>query len=299
MKIVQSLWSKPGQKKAKEGFAGQNKCGWPDKKYNYFSWALSVLQFRKYYDEVELVTDEAGRDLLVGKLALPYTSVRVELDRLNHYHPDLWAIGKIYAYSIQQEPFIHADGDVYVWERFDEDFMHSPLLCQHREEGVSYERFYQRSFTEMMKNLPFIPEVLHRSVDKNKRIRALNAGILGGVNLEFYREYCERVFNFVDKNVSRLGTINVGVANVIFEQFMFYAIAEEKQTPIRYLKDDPDFMWHTCTDFTGVPAQSTYIHTPGSLKKDRTIGGMLEQRLLLDHPDHYYRILHLLRTNQI
>jgi len=74
--------------------------GWSDKKYNYMSWAFSCLQFKKYYSEVELITDKLGKELLIDKLELPYTSVKVELDQLNSYHSDLWALGKIVKYNL-------------------------------------------------------------------------------------------------------------------------------------------------------------------------------------------------------
>ncbi len=106
MKIIQSFWSKPSYKKKNVKLHDRNNGGWTDKKYNYFSWALSCLQFRKYYDDVELITDEIGYNILIEKLKLPYTKVDVCLDKINHYHEDLWALGKIYAYSIQNTPFI-------------------------------------------------------------------------------------------------------------------------------------------------------------------------------------------------
>ncbi len=79
------------------------------------SWTLSCLNLRKFYENVELVTDEVGYRYLIEKLKLPYSSVRVELDCINTYPSSLWAIGKLYTYGIQNEPFIHVDGDVYIW----------------------------------------------------------------------------------------------------------------------------------------------------------------------------------------
>ena len=147
MKIVQSLWSKPNQGLP---FSEKNKLGWPDRKYNYFSWALSVLQFKQYYDEVELVTDKEGYQLLIDKLGLPYSRVQVLLDDVNDYPPRLWAIGKIYVYNIQEQPFIHADGDVFIWKKFDERFESAPLVAQHWEGGEYFGRFYSKIFMEML-----------------------------------------------------------------------------------------------------------------------------------------------------
>ncbi len=74
MKIVHSYWSKPNliQKKA-----SQNLGGWTHRAFNYMSWALSCLKFKEFYPNIELVTDQKGKELLIDRLGLPYTSVKV------------------------------------------------------------------------------------------------------------------------------------------------------------------------------------------------------------------------------
>lgn len=54
---------------------------------------------------------------MIDDLKLPYTKVHVVLDELNDYHKNLWAIGKIRTYQLQEEPFIHIDGDVLFGNR--------------------------------------------------------------------------------------------------------------------------------------------------------------------------------------
>ena len=91
MKIIQSFWS------------GNNDClkdgyGWLSPIYHYASWILSCNQLHKYYDDVILVTDRVGYDVLIDKLHLPYADVIVCLDELSKYNPNLWALAKIKAY---------------------------------------------------------------------------------------------------------------------------------------------------------------------------------------------------------
>jgi len=300
MKIVQSLWSKPGKKASAMSFADANKCGWPDKKYNYFSWALSCLQFRCFYDEVELVTDKAGYDLLVNKMELPYSSVRVVLDDLNHYHPELWALGKIYAYSIQEKPFIHADGDVFIWEKFSDELETSPLVCQSKEEGMHFNRTYSSVFFSMLKEFEYYPGVLDRSISKNNGIKAINAGILGGCNIDFYKDYATQAFEFVNRNLHCMQNIDVHMSNIIFEQFLYCALVEEKNEKLRYFNPDTNVLLNDFMDYTGVPSRTKYIHTPGAImKQQKNLVDSLEYRLLADYPDMYFHLTHLIRTNQI
>jgi hypothetical protein len=82
MKIVQTLWTKPIFNNDSSDIRHRFNGGWLSWKYYYFAWALSCLRFREYYKEVELVTDNLGKKILVDGIGLPYTSVKVELDCL-------------------------------------------------------------------------------------------------------------------------------------------------------------------------------------------------------------------------
>ena len=71
---------------------------------------------------------------------MPYTDVIVSLDCLNHYNPNLWALAKIKAYQMCKEPFIHVDGDVFIWTRIDECLKNHDLIVQNEETTSDYYR---------------------------------------------------------------------------------------------------------------------------------------------------------------
>ena len=52
------------------------------------------------------------------KFAELSTEFQQTLDELNDYPIELWAIGKLYAYGLQNEPFLHVDNDTFIWSRF-------------------------------------------------------------------------------------------------------------------------------------------------------------------------------------
>jgi hypothetical protein len=86
MKIVQTLWTLPSfAKNSKENLENRLSGGWLHPKYYYFAMAYSCLTLKKFYDKIELVTDKIGADLLINKLKLPYTSVKI-LHRLQDFH---------------------------------------------------------------------------------------------------------------------------------------------------------------------------------------------------------------------
>lgn len=70
MKIIQSFWTGNVSDTSKT-------YGWLSSKYHYLGWILSVNQLKKFYTQVELVTDSYGYDILIEKMNLPYSKVHV------------------------------------------------------------------------------------------------------------------------------------------------------------------------------------------------------------------------------
>ncbi|MCI1683929.1 MAG: hypothetical protein LKI39_15455 [Bacteroides sp.] len=129
-KIVQSYWT--------EAYRSSPNRGWAFRETHYMSWALSCLQLKQFYDEVELVTDSEGAELLINKLHLPYTSCKTTLDKLSGKNPALWTLGKIAAYEEQEKPFIHVDGDIYIWKPFPNRIENAGILAQNVEKNYPY-----------------------------------------------------------------------------------------------------------------------------------------------------------------
>jgi hypothetical protein len=96
LKAVWSFWSKP--------FEAHRRHSWPSVRHHLFAWVLSVETARRHYPETCLVTDAAGARLLVDEIGLPFKHVSTELNTLDQYNPDWWALGKVYAYRMQTEP---------------------------------------------------------------------------------------------------------------------------------------------------------------------------------------------------
>lgn len=293
MKIVQSYWSKPSSKGADLNPNNRNLGGWLEKKHNYMSWTLSCLQLNKFYEEIELVTDEAGYKLLIEQLELPYIKVHVTLDNLNSYHANLWALGKIYTYSKQDEPFIHVDGDVFIWKKFPSEIEEAELCVQNYEID---EPGYKHVYHHVKRHFEYYPKFMDNR--GNDIITSVNAGIMGGHNLSFFKEYASVVFEFIDKNINRMTGLDTGSFNMFYEQFLFLRLAEQKAIDIKFLVDDQRKLLDKHVNFTGVPTTS-YIHTVGAFKKRIETGKLLEHMLKTYYPIHYYRLIGLLREHLV
>lgn len=286
MKIVQSFWSGNQTEFT-------NSYGWFTYKYNWMSWILSCHQLVKYHKEVELYTDQFGYEILIKKLQLPYTKVHVFLDELNHYHKDLWAIAKIKTFQLQKDSFLHVDGDVFVWESLTEKFKDSNLVTQNLEITTNY---YRDGWKIIHSKLSFLPEEMN-NFHNNKSNLACNMGIIGGNNLEFFKEFTQKSIEFVDKNIYDFDGLKLDVLNfnVFFEQVLFYELASEKKEKIDFLFTEipNDNNYRGFGDFDKVP-NKTYLHLLGVYKRNPTVCKAMEVYVMKYYPESYSKLSRLI-----
>jgi hypothetical protein len=58
MKVVQTFWT--GNVTESQKRSVDIRAGWPTAEFHWMSWALSCLQARSLFGQVELVTDDLG-----------------------------------------------------------------------------------------------------------------------------------------------------------------------------------------------------------------------------------------------
>lgn len=284
MKIIQSFWS--GNQ---TDFT--NNYGWYNYKYHWLSWILSCNQLVKHHKEVELFTDRFGYDILITKLQLPYTKVHVILDDLNGYHKDLWAMAKIKTFQIQDEPFIHVDGDVFVWESLTDKFKNTTLVTQNLEITTDY---YGNMWNDILPNLNFIPSEMANYSSKRSSF-ACNMGIIGGNDIKFFKEYTKISTAFVDNNINSWSNINGFNFNIFFEQVLFYEFAKIKNLKVDFLFEEisEDNNYKGFGDFHKVP-NKTYLHLLGIFKRNASICKSMEVYIMKYFSESYSKITKLI-----
>ena len=261
------------------------------------SWALSCLRIKEYYDEIELVTDEAGKVLLIDKLQLPYTNVIVELNTLDKYNSDLWTLSKVYAYSIQKKPFIHIDSDVYVWKKFNKIIELAPLVAQ----NIEFNHTFYHTLLNQTENTLTMPDVIIEERKRTLDIFTANTGIVGGNRLDFFRMYSDIIFSFIDDNLDKLDSINKSILGVTIEQYLYYVLANHLKIPITcYFNDINEGNYSNLLNFYGIPHKTSFIHVIGSSnKKSNAITEQVEVRLRIEYPSYYYKINSLLHNLEV
>jgi len=294
MRIIQSFWSKPMLSSVGMKGSGRFQGGWLDTEYYLMSWAYSCLKLKEYYSDIELYTDEFGKALLIDKLHLPYSKVHVVLDVLNDYDADLWALGKVFTYGLQKEPFIHVDSDIYIWKKFSSQIENADLIAQ----NIEFDYQYYRNIKKELHGLDFyIPEIIPGFKDLDTCLHAYNMGITGGNNFEFFRSYAKSAIDFVLKNQHTFGSINVGKFNVVYEQSLFYYLAEELKIEVKCFTDlripaEIDLLIKSFDNFDSAPLNTVYIHLYGEdCKRNMQFCDKLSEQLKAAYPDFHQLIL--------
>jgi len=245
---------------------------------------LSCHQLRKYYDQVELYTDEFGYHVLIEKLKLPYTKVHVVMDQLNELPGDLWSMAKLKAYELQEEPFLHVDGDIFIFEPFPEDLLSQELIAQNQE--FATDKYYRLRWNKIAEHLTHIPPIL-MDFHQRKTDLAYNMGIVGGKDIPFFQRYCQTAYNFVNSNKTAWKDIEGLNFNVFFEQVLFNSCvqAENKTVGVLIKEDIGDNEYAGFGDFDEVPHRRTYLHLLGTYKQRNLVCSRMLQYCWYNHPE--------------
>ncbi|MDR1227128.1 MAG: hypothetical protein LBK47_09575 [Prevotellaceae bacterium] len=285
MKIIQTYWTKPIMTD-NSFLENRSGGGWYSFRYNCVSWMYSCLMLRQFYNDVELYTDKIGYELLIEKLCLPYTKVHLCLDDLNDIPVQMWAISKLYTYSLQTEPFLHIDGDVYIWNKFSSEIENAELVVQNMEMGKS-EQYYSNAL-QIMKNNNFqIHSSLSGPMNGNEPIISVNAGVLGGHDIDFINYYSCEALRFFYDNKPLFFSDAAAQLNIILEQLLFYQLAKKNNKHVSILFENISEDFSELMDFDSVPNSKSYIHLIGHAKKNYRVCGVLEKQLQYDFPTEY------------
>ena len=286
MKVVQTFWT------CNRSLLEHN-FWWKDPQCHLMSWALSCLSLRENYDEVVLYTDSNGYKVFGELLQLPYTDIVVQYDNLQCPEPH-WAYAKLLTYSLQKEPFIHVDGDVYLPRRLDASIESAGLIAQNRE--IS-DKHYRGIADDILRRNLKMPAFLKAAIERES-IPSYNAGVLGGNDLDFIQEYCQTAFRLFEENrLNESDCPNITINNNIFsEQMLFAALAEERGKTVTTVVDhsvrDDGYSYQEFCDLYKYD-RAKLLHIIGGHKRNPRFSELLKKTLLDRYPEYYRRIVEL------
>lgn len=279
MKIIQSFWSKPYLQGNTTNIELRGKGGWLHEKVFKQSILLSFFTINKHHGEVHLITDDLGKSILIDELKIPYSSVSLELNQLHNFDHRLWAIGKLLAYSLQSEPFLHIDNDVFLYKPLPENLFKSDVYVQNLDKNASYYASVHNCARALIDELPpFLNEYLTNGGLLNEAY-GCNAGIIGGKNLGVFKTLKKVAFELVNRiNLSEERN-DFGLINVFLEQSTLYALAHNRKLEIGTLFPEMNEEFDQVLSFERVP-ECGYIHVVGKAKRNILANERI--RILLD-----------------
>tara|TARA_R110000787_G_scaffold22609_2_gene65506 strand:- start:1005 stop:2198 length:1194 start_codon:yes stop_codon:yes gene_type:complete len=225
------------------------------------SWITSVKSAKLHFKNVVLVTDTWAWDNIFSKLDLPFDEVKLTLDSIDE-NTNMWAISKAHAILEMNEPFLHIDSDVYIWEALDKKYLMSNLLVQSNESSESdiQSDFYYSLYE--IHNLYFkgINTYLDNSNLIERDIYAYNCGVVGGTDVEFLRKWAGQMIetaNVIDTIIPSIDELEFNPSDVMVwvEQTLLMLMAEHHMVDVSELVE------------IGVE-QSYYTHFCGNVKRD-------------------------------
>lgn len=275
-KIVYSLWTKPS------GNILENATNWYSPKAQIACLALSVLISKRFFSEIELITDSEGWEA-IEPLGLPFTSVETILDEIPEHQAGFWALGKIYAYKNQKKSFVHLDNDAILWKGLPKWAEKAPLFVQNTEDKNWFKQVYTPEINHANKVLSYFPK--HWGTTKE----AFCTGIFGGTDIEFIQHYCDEALKFINHKHNHEGwkaIKNKGSYCIVFEQYILACLAECHKKRVVFFDK---FLNKQRLRNLG------YTHIWGG-KKDKAIEATLLKRLQREDPDMLQNVLKLFKT---
>ncbi|MCT0200387.1 hypothetical protein KQ313_11940 [Synechococcus sp. CS-1325] len=253
-----------------------------------------------------LITDDCGAALLVDGLGLEFGSVSLELNALADHDPNLWAIGKLYAYECQRAPFVHIDNDVFLWERLPPELERASVIAQSPEYVPYGGGFYRPESIEyaIHRHGGWMPETFESYMPISGIIKAENCGIMGGCRTDFIRHYASETIRFIehpDNHAVWRSRPQLDQDMVLFEQLMLSAcVAFHHGRPgSPYADISMSYLFSGHEDALERADACGYTHMLASAKRDPDLAAHLERTVSQLYPQSYLRCIENLAARTI
>ena len=246
------------------------------------------------------MTDDAGARLLVEGIGLRFTHVSTELNALDRHNPDWWALGKVYAYKMQAEPFVHIDSDVFLWKPLPERLMRADVFAQNPEPIPSNTPYYRPERLDQAFSVGtrgWLPDEW-RWYRRARGSHAICCGILGGNRIDFINRFATASLRLVDDPANRQALSSIQDKSgfmLVIEQYLLSAFVEYHKSsaglPLGSVQIE--YLFHTLEE-TWKPdsaVQAGFTHLLSGSKKNPLFAQRLENRVRHDYPEYYRRCM--------
>jgi hypothetical protein len=259
--------------------------GWLSEEFHAYSWALSAHSLATHAGGAVLHTTTRGADWLLGELDLPYRAVELSQEGYQPPHAEAWVMRKLHTYALQTEAFVHLDGDAYLFAPLPVSLTEAPLLAQNLEYDHPY---YLNAVRTVADGFPYVPHWARPKAGAS--VWAVNAGLIGGQNIQFFTQLYAEAEAFLIQNSAQLHRLDGLALNTYLEQYLFKQLADFTHTPVTPLLPNPVGYPYTygLDKFAMLPEAIGYLHLM-NYKQNPTVCEQLAQRLWLEAPQLHER----------
>jgi hypothetical protein len=242
--------------------------------------------------------------MLIDGIGLEFESVSTELDGLEFYDPTWWALGKLWTYRLQTEPFVHIDSDVFLWKRLPERLEKAPVVAQNPEHFTGGVSFYKPELIEYyLKRATdgWLPEEWQWYRLRGGIQNGSCCGIMGGNHIDFINHYASTAITLITHPTNERGWYLVGDKsdhNILAEQYLLTACVEfhcsHSDSPFSDLRIEYLFGSVNEAHDRNRALRAGYTHMLSSAKRHELLCQRLEKRVETDFPDCYDRCIRYL-----
>ncbi len=271
-----------------------NRCGYNKFSDFLFTTALSTLCASRHFKEVQCVSSDWGVNLF-KELQFPYTSYSNKLNELKEVSRFFWAYGKLLAYSIQDQPFVHIDNDVFIIDPLAPKVLSARLCFQSHEPFALPGYHYYEMLRKCWNMAPVRPKQI---VDNEVTDFAYNCGICGGHDLDHFKEWleCSKHYIFAPENqpvfFKKFPELLIH-QNLFHEQYFNASLIKQKGLRAKVAVINKDAMK------AGDNAKRKYTHLWGTTKRDQGMMARVAMRLMDEDPELFMRIKTFCKKNDI
>ena len=283
----------------------RRRVAWASQLHHLLGWVISVQTAKQHYSRTSLFTDDAGAEILVDGVGLQFDQVTTDLNALHDHDPDWWAVGKIFTHTLQHEPYVHIDNDVFLWKRLPDRMEKSPVLAQNPElYDYGYSRYQVANFEFAVNSVGgWLPEELKTYLPLGGILRAECCGVVGGNALSFMKHYAQLATKLIEepRNQPAWPLLNDKQSgNLIFEQYLLAACAHYHQgkpeSPFRNVRIE--HLFEDENDAANTACVCGYTHMISDAKRNPFVIKRLEARARKDFPDLYQRCVDFTRKSR-
>jgi hypothetical protein len=247
---------------------------------------LATHLAQRHFKTVHIVTSTWGAKIL-KHAGVPHTEMTTELDIMKKASSWFWAYGKLLAYNLQTEPFVHVDNDVFLWKPLPDRVLNADL-CFQSKEFLSIPNYKWYDVLKPCWNAaPTRPQAI---IDNEITDFVYNCGICGGHNLGFFKQWigCSAEYIFAPDNQALFFETYKDILmhqNLFHEQYFAAALikANNLRDRVQVITDDAENLVRD--------SNNGYTHLWGGCKTDQQgVMRKVKARLLKECPELYARV---------